>query len=54
MDPDQTAPIIGASDLGLHCIVKASETIQQMTKADNFCCDIRALRVISDCKEVTQ
>ena len=32
MDPDQTAPI---------CVKKASKTLQQRTKADDFCCNWR-------------
>ena len=27
------------SDLGLHCLTKASKTFQQTTKADAFCCN---------------
>ena len=35
VDSDQTRP-----DLGSHCLTKeAYNTFQQMTKADNFCCD---------------
>ena len=52
VDPDQTAPV-EQSDLGLHCLPlclhlsiilvnfclsKATETFQQVTKPDYFCC----------------
>ena len=30
------------SDWDLHCLIKASETFQNTTKADDFCCDWRS------------
>ena len=50
MDPDQEQRLLlqEQSDLGPHC-QKATETFQQMIKADKFDCDIiiGALRVLS-------
>ena len=39
MDPDQTAPIGAVCSGSTLFVGKASKTFQQMTKADDFCCD---------------
>ena len=44
MDPDQTAPIGAVGSGSTPFVIKASETFQQRTKADHFCCDCRYKR----------
>ena len=39
MDPDQTAPTGAVWSWSILFVEKASKTIQQTTKAEDFCCD---------------